>query len=215
MEGLGVSIMRRLFSAAVVIGMLLPTVVQAAPLGLILNDSPDITSVFMDVSYNAGSQSLAANGFSATLDDDGVGPALDFDNFGTFDILASIDNSGAPLGGSLTITGDLTSTLGLSGTLLTGTLTDFGWFGTTRDGFEFLFQVTGGLLATAQYYGLPGSSVGVIYDSGEDVFNGTFVSSFSSSGFGSGFSDSAPIPEPTTLAFLFAAAFLSRRPKNR
>lgn len=189
--------------------------VNAAPLGLVLNDYPDITSIFLDMSYNAGSNAFSVTGFSATIDEDGVGPVLDFDAFGTFDISATIDNSGAPLGGTLTITGDLTSTLGVSGTLLTGSLVDFGWFGTTRDVFEFLFSVTGGALATPAYYGSPGTLTGVIYDTGEDVFNGDFDSSFSSSGFGSGFSDTAPIPEPFTLSLLLPAAFLIRPNRRR
>lgn len=207
--------MRKCFVASACAAMLACSVAQAAPLGLVLNDHPDITSVFMDVSYNAGSQSLSANGFAATINDDGVGPSLDFDDFGTLDILASVDNSGNPLGGSLNIAGNLMSSLGVNGTLLTGSLVDFGWFGSTRDGFEFVFQVTGGLLATSQYYGTPGSLVGIIYDSGENVFGGSFGSSFASSGGGFGFSDTAPIPEPATMTLLIAAAFLSRRPKSR
>lgn len=207
--------MRSALVAAVAALLLIPAAVQAAPLGLVLNDYPDITSIFMDVSYNAGAQSMSANGFAATIDDDGVAPTTDFDDFGTFDILASIDNTGAPLGGSLAITGNLMSSIGVNGTLLTGTLVDFGWFGTDRDGFEFLFEVTGGLLATPGYYGVPGTLVGVIFDSGENVFNGDFGNSFASSGSGFGYSDTAPIPEPAAISLLFAAAFLSRRPRNR
>lgn len=192
------------------------TLVQAAPIGLVLNGSPDITSIFSDMDYNSGSQSLSVVGFAATIDDDNAGPALDFDAFGNFDILAAVDNAGVASGGSLSITGDLTSTLGVSGTLLTGSLVDFGWFGTTRDVFEFVFSVTGGSLATSQYYGLPGSLVGVIYDTGEDVFNGSFAGSFKSSGFGSGYSDTAPIiPEPMTLSFLAIGGLIACRTQRR
>ena len=47
---------------------------QAAPLGLTLFDTPDIVSSFIDVVYDAGSNSLTANGFALQLDDGSANP---------------------------------------------------------------------------------------------------------------------------------------------
>lgn len=185
----------------------------AAPLNLNLNPAPDITSGFIDVVYNAATDVLSASGFALTLEDNGVPPATDFSNPGAFSISATVTGAGVATGGTLSIGGTVN---GFGPTLLTGTLTAFG-FPNAPGGnvFEFLFQVTGGALATPAYYGLPGSTVGVILNAGANGFNGSFASSFNNNGgmagMGAGVADTAPIPEPAALTPLALALLLARR----
>lgn len=183
----------------------------ASPLGLTLLDQPDVFSSFLSVSYNAASDEFLAIGTSLSLDDDGVGPAINIAN-GTFDITATIDGTGTPTAGTLTITGDV---LGFGPTLLTADLTAFGFFDSPGgDIFEFLFDVTGGDLAIPQFYGAPGpgSIAGVIMDAMGSNFGGTFDVDFDNGFFGFGVSDTAMVPEPATLFLvLIAGAFVRRR----
>lgn len=194
---------------------------QAAPLGLVLNPDPDFTANFIDLSYvaNNAPNNFTATGYNVALDDDGVGPLLDplAYNYGDFSLSASITTAGLMTGGTLVISGNYSNTIGLSGVLLTGNLTAFGFTdGPTSELFEFTYTVTGGLMATAQYFGLPGAPGGVIYDTGEDVFNGLFTSNFATSGFGSGGNaDVAPIPEPATLSLFFLGGAILFRPVRR
>ena len=184
--------------------------VAAAPLALTLLDHPDVTSGFISVSYDAGDEAFHATGFSLSLDDDGVGSALNIDN-GTFDITAEIDGTGTAAGGTLIITGDV---LGFGPTLLTGDLSAFGFLDSGGDIFEFLFTVTGGDLAIPEFYGTPGpgSTAGIILDAVGSGFGGTFDNDFDN-GFGLGESDTAPIPEPGTLFLVLMAGALVRRKK--
>lgn len=184
---------------------------KASPLGLTLLDHPDIASYYIHVDYNAGTDNFNATGVALTFDDDGIHLPL-YITDGVFSIDATVDELGNPTGGTLSITGDV---LGYSPTLLTGNLTDFG-FQDPPDGgdpFEFLFTVSGGELAIPYYGGL-GSVVGVILSAVDGGFDGTFDADFSNSGFG--VADTAPIPEPTSLALLAAVgALLSARRGRR
>ncbi|HKQ48840.1 MAG TPA: hypothetical protein VJZ71_12285 [Phycisphaerae bacterium] len=197
---------------------------EAAPLNLTLNPSPDITSQFIDLSYVAATDSLSVDGYNVTIDDDNAGPLIDFDDAFTalnFNIDATVDDFGNASAGTLSVSGDLTSSLGISGLLLTGDLVLFGFDsqdpGSGLDFFEFVFEVTGGQMATFQYFGTPGSFVGVIYDPFENVFDGTWGSSFSSFNNGSSHTDLAPvpIPEPATLSLMLLAGVSLLRPLRR
>ena len=95
--------------------------VQAVPLNLTLLDTPDIVSSFIDVNYNAGTDTFTASGFALELDDDGSVPAEAITG-GTFDLTAVIDGSGTLSSGSLSIGGTVASLGFNSGTLLTGNL---------------------------------------------------------------------------------------------
>ena len=109
-----------------VLGMTGPA--SGTPLGLTLFDNPDIVSMFIDVVYDAGTDTFEADGFALGLDDDGVGPTLDIVG-GSFDLTATIDGAGLLTGGSLVIGGTVANLGFNSGTLLTGSLTDFGFPG--------------------------------------------------------------------------------------
>lgn len=198
---------------------------RAAPLNLTLNPSPDITSQFIDLSYVAATDSLSVDGYNVTIDDDNAGPLIDFDDaFSSlnFNIDATVDDFGTASAGTLSVSGDLTSSLGVSGLLLTGNLVLFGFDsqdpGSGLDLFEFVFEVTGGAMATFSYFGTPGSFVGVIYDPFENVFDETWDSNFASLNNGSSHTDLAPvpIPEPATIGLmLLVGASLLRRPLRR
>lgn len=198
--------------------------VQAAPLNLTLNPSPDITSQFVELQYIAATDSLSVDGYSVTIDDDNAGPLIDFDDAFSalnFNIDATVDGLGNASAGSLSVSGDLSSSLGISGLLLTGDLVLFGFDsqdpGSGLDFFEFVFEVTGGQMATFQYFGTPGSFVGVIYDTFENVFNGTWNSNFADINNGGSHTDLAPvpIPEPATLGLLLLAGVSLLRPLRR
>lgn len=191
----------------------LTTTAVAAPLNLTLNPTPDITAGFIDLTYNSGTDALSASGFALALEDDGVPPQTDFTAPGAFQINAVVTDAGVATSGTLSIGGTV---LGFGPTLLTGNLIGFG-FPNAPGGnvFEFLFEITGGDLATPAYYGPAGTTVGVILNAGANGFNGSFTSSFNNNGgipgSGAGVADAAPIPEPTALLPLALTMLLARR----
>ena len=195
----------RAFRVLIGFGLLNVSVVaQAAPLNLTLLDFPDIVSSFIDVTYDGGTQTFVASGFALELDDDGSAPAEAIAG-GTFDISASIDNSGTLIGGTLSIGGTVASLGFNSGTLLTGNLTDFGFLNAGGDPLEFLLDVTGGDAA-----GLYGAVPAGVILSGTG-FAGSFVGSFDNlsggPGTGSAVADVAPVPLPAAI-WLFGVGLL-------
>ena len=93
---------------------------------------PDIVSAFIDVSYDAATDTLIASGFASEIDDDGVGLPIGIIG-GTFDIVATVDAVGDAFGGSLSIGGTVAGLGFNSGTLLTGVLSAFGGAGDTLE----------------------------------------------------------------------------------
>ena len=168
---------------------------MATPLGLTLADTPDIASAFIDVVYNAGTDTLTANGFALTLDAPPSNPIAG----GLFSLTANVDDSGNLLGGTLTISGTVAGLGFNSGTLLTANLTAFGFVDAGGDPLEFLFDVTGGDAA-----GLFGSTGGMIL--GQSGFEGDWASDWDNllsgiPGTGQGSADTAgtPVSEPGIL----------------
>ena len=205
----------RLIGACLLLSiMALPA--MAGSLNLTLLDFPDLTSGFTDVSYAADTDLFSATGWALSLDDDGAGAPVNIDN-GTFDITAVIDDQGVPVSGALTITGNV---LAHGPTLLTGSLTAFGYLDGGGDIFEFLFDVTGGDLAIPSLYGSPGSvPLGVIMDATGSNFGGTFDVDFDNNGgmpgWGNGVSDTAPVPEPGSFVLLLVAVAFGRAGARR
>ena len=181
--------------------------VRAELLNLTMQESPDIFSGYIDVTYNAASNTFASSGWALTFYD-GI-EQIDFDEYteDSFSISVIVDESGVASSGSLTITGEV-SGYGTTGPLLTGNLTDFGfgfWDTLNPDSdaalFEFLFEVSGGEMA--ELYGGAGASVGVIMgcvsvgaDVTEELFTADFDNLFGNGpGWGSAVSDvGTPIP---------------------
>ncbi len=181
-------------------GLLLGSAAQAAPLNLVLADSPDIFSSGINVDYTASSDAFTATGTASSFEDDGVGPAIGIDT-GSFDLAASIDNNGVLSAGTLTITGTITSLGFNTGTLLTGTLTNLGFPASgSGDPLEFLFNVTGGDLAGA--YGLSG---GIILS--QSGFNGGFAVDFNNAAF-SGVADTGTVVPVPAAVWLFGSGLL-------
>lgn len=186
---------------------------HAALLGITLQPYPDIASGFIDVTYNSASDQFVASGFALTFNDDGNPPNQNISN-GSFNITATVNGSGVATSGSIVIGG---SVPGFSNPLLTGSLVGMGFLNGGGDIFDFLFTVTGGTLANA-YYGGIGAVFGVILDANfgpSGGFTGNWNSNFNNNGgnpgFGSGVSDSAPVPAPGALAVLALVVAKSRR----
>ena len=196
-----------------VCALLLPTTSQAALLNLNLAITPDIVSGFMDVSYDAATDSFSATGFALELKVDGAGvePIAD----GSFLLDATIAGTGALTTGTVTIGGTIAGLGFNSGTLLTGMLTAFSFPAGGGNPLEFTFDITGGD-AAAGY----GPNAGIIMaDTG---FTGGFNTDFDNlvsglPGTGSGFADTAPMVTPVPAALwlfgsgLFALAGITRR----
>ncbi len=174
-----------------------------------------ISNWFLDVGYDgAGNFSVSSQYPGVAVMNNFTDPIYDIGSESTLNIALSIDPAtGAPLSGTLTITGDASEfyTPKGSGTLLTGTICQFGFPGATdaanSDGaqnFQFLFKTTGGDLAT--YF----PSIAVNLNSADVDFNGTFgdtpfftTDSFSAqSDTFSGFLYATPVPEPSSVLLL-------------
>lgn len=197
---------------------------HAAPLGLSLEDSPRIASGLVDVSYSASTDEFVASGVAFSLRTQSFWSPIFPIGIDNFNISATIDEFGTASAGALSITGSL---LGIGPTLLTGTLTDFGFPDSGGDPFEFLFTIDGGALGIPELFGGPGSIVGVVLDANGGNFSGDFSDSFSNTisrrrnGFlhdwhhhhdhGHGAALIAPIPEPATLVLILAGAIVWRR----
>jgi len=199
--------------------------VQGALLNL-TKGIPDIYSNCTDISYDASTDAFSVWGIPEKIDDDGNGPAIDITSGvieTEFILDATIDESGIL---DLTATRTIeikgyVSSLGYnSGTLLTGTLTGFGFYydpnETTSGMFEFTFDVTGG--DAAGDYGPYG---GVILFMGpnnrnyDGDFNNSFDNFDSVSGYGDGSSDTFLIPEPTTMCLLTLGLITIRRRRRQ
>lgn len=201
------------FGLACALSLLSQSPLSAGMLDLELLDSPDVFSAFLSVSYDSAAEELHAVGFAFTLEDE-FGTLTNINN-GTFELFASVSNTGVATNGTLTIGGELLG-LGSVNPLLTGDLTDFGAMDGGGDLFEFLFTVTGGDLANTENYGEPGAIVGVILTGAFDdsdsagVFSGDFANG------GMGFSDTARVPEPATIWLgLFGLCAIARRKRRR
>ena len=118
---------------------------------------------------------------------------------------ATINNVGDVLGGTLAVDGMVD---GFGPSLLTGSLDDIGWDDNGGTLLEFLFTVTGGMLAGD--YGGNGSQFGVILNLGSGMYTGDWRDSFATTS-SSGTADIAPIPGPGALAAFAVAGGLIRR----
>jgi hypothetical protein len=221
-------------AAVVLFGLLAfaSTNAYATPLGLTSTHPGDVTTHFTDVEYtlnsNPATGTLTANGFPDEFDVNAQGFVSS-----SFSLTLTVARStGAPLGGTVSITGDTDGTPNYNGDLLEGTITQFGFhnppIGTPGVGniFEFVVHVTGGLLA-APYYS--SNTAGIIMNiangSASPSFTGVFTAPFHNDGI-QGFSDTFPmlpppstsVPEPTSFlvwGLALIAGFSGRRALRR
>jgi len=163
----------------------------AAPLFL-TQQPPDLTSAFINVNYNAGTGMFTANGFPTGLS---LPPGYAVTPGALSLNMAVNQATGNLISGTLSITGTVPGAGLLSGTLLTGNISDFGFANGGGEIFEFLVDVTGGDLA-----GAFGSQAGMILDANDSGFNGSFQGNFGNTQY-QGVSDTfaQPIPEPASV----------------
>lgn len=171
---------------------------------------PDFSSGFVTGSYDSVTGAFVAGGWVQDLT---LGSASETaDAAGAFSVQANITSGGALIDGTISLSGDFTSTFGFSGVLLTGTLTGVDFGGSSGDPIEFLFTVTGGSAATA--FGGVGGQGGVIL--ALPGFGG-FGSSFMSGQLDFGTADTfalamTTVPLPSAAASgLFGLALAARR----
>jgi len=192
----------------------------ATPLNLQLQSHPDIASSQIDVTYNAGTLALLANGFSISYEDDGLVATPAHPIFGgLFAINLTVNNAGVATGGTLTISGAIPDLSIPNQTLLSGTISQFGFTTSGVGRLEFVFGGLGGLLASAGpdgHYLTHAPFAGVILNNVVN-FPGNFNSSWNNlvngvPGTGTAVSDTAPTPAPGAAALLaLGAGFACRR----
>ncbi len=170
----------------------------------------DMTHWLLTVSYDgAGNFSVYSqypgvgvlNNFSDPIYDIGPNTALNI-------ALQINPTTGAPISGSLIITGDASTyyTASPTGTLLTGDISQFGYAepGNTTPGaehFEFLFTTTGGDLAA--WYPSIAINLTFVEINFSGVFGNTpFENTDSYSAQSDTFSGPTPVPEPASLSLL-------------
>jgi phage baseplate assembly protein gpV len=188
---------------------------SATPLHLILPDYPDIVANFIDVTYDADTDRLAASGVSIKI---ALAAGVDRDiTNGGFSIEIETDGTSAVgVGGNeLVITGDIDldgngaiDGSEPSGLLLSGNIQQFGAAGGAPL-FEFVFDLTGGALADLFAEGQAGVILGGYGGDAGGFYDGDFGHDFDNllagvAGTGAGNADTAPIPEPGTLLLLGA-----------
>jgi hypothetical protein len=199
---------RLLMGAALAFATSQAQVASATPLNLVLPDSPDILSQFIDVTYDADTDLFLAQGLSLQIlvAPGSAVPIVD----GGFQIAIVTDGTSASGtgGDDLIITGaldfDADGTLDVAGVLLAGEIVEFGASSTGPGVFEFVFNLTGGALF-GPIFNLPQAGV-ILGADGGSTYTGSFDVSFSNltagQGSGTGSADTAPVPEPGTLLLL-------------
>lgn len=183
--------------------------VQAAPLNLSLNPEPDTLSSFIDVTYDASTDVFNASGFATQLSYNSDIYSIDS---GLFNLNAVIDELGTVTSSFLQINGTIAGLGYNSGTLLEGSIIEFG-FG-TNETLEFTFDVVGGD-AAGIYAGLGGI---ILKDSG---FSGNFTSNWGTD-FGEAAADTgvvSAVPEPSMYLLmglgLLTVMAAARRSRNQ
>ena len=160
--GLGAALGRRFANAGMAIALAARSDATAGPLAAEINDSGGSARAYAtDSSEEAAVESL----FSQVESDLGA-PDLVVFNTGSYDLNASVDNSGNLLsGGTFTLMGDISDGNGLQ-TLLAGNLTDMGFVAPTNNTeellLEFIIDVTSAPVNALYNYG---STAGIIFSS--------------------------------------------------
>jgi hypothetical protein len=177
---------------------------------------PDIVSGYIDVDYDGNAGLFTAHGYTIALDLDFSNPPdyMITGNPRAFDLQMTINPlTAALINGTVSFGGRIPALGAMSDTLLTGTITDFGFqTGPNSQVFDFRFSVTGGDLAslfgTVSWVILNGVSI--------NGFDGTFDQDFSNRSNGT--TDCfAGVPEPSTgvLAMICSLAWGASRLSRR
>ena len=138
---------------------------------------PDLGALSLTASYEPSSGStgtLSVTGWPTEFTLSGT-DSLDIGGNSSYNLTALINKlTGNEVSGSLAIDGTIPSLGASSGTLLTGTLSQFGYQSSGGDIFEFVFNLTGGDLA--HYYTT--SQIGIILTATGSGFTGSFLTPF-------------------------------------
>jgi hypothetical protein len=183
--------------AALMLGLGLAAQAKATSLGFTPPPTPDLSILFTNISFTTGAPgTLTANDtlFSAFSLNDGT--TTHTITAGGLGLTAAIGSVGNFISGTINVAGNIAALNFNTGTLLTGTLTAFGYpdnIVTQPNVLEFFFDISGG--AAASLYG----PEGYIALSGPG-FTGSFASNFSSGDFGGPVD--ILIPEPSTAALV-------------
>lgn len=175
---------------------------QAALLNL-TKQPRDVFADFISVEYNASIGAFTASGWAGTFDLDGLSPP-DYEIIdGALEIDLYLTSAGIPMRGTLVIRGTIPALGAVSGTLLTGSISQFGFedfpFQPDSDGqiFELLFEEIGGDLA-----GHYGNQAAVILTAGAwdelRPFRGVFTQDFANTELGVSDASGSPVPEPSS-----------------
>jgi hypothetical protein len=207
---------------------------SATPLNLVPG-LPDFGSFNVTLSYDVGSGTFQAQGYTLgyinpaginSLDGDYTGPFVpDYADYG-FNLNAHVTTAGVLTGGTVTILGCMDSTGETVDTLLTGDLktgADGVAFGslyfpapdTGGDRFEFLFKVTGGnSTIVSDFGGITGNYNGGIvlapmFGRGDTLFTGSWTTSFNNEMTANGNVDTVLlVPEPSSVLLLAASGVM-------
>jgi hypothetical protein len=183
---------------------------HAAMLGL-TQQYPDIAvpNNFSYISYTNGTFTAAGDPQQYTVGPEDNPTTYNFDtpeSSRSFSLTALLDPlTGSPTGGSLSISGSITD-LSVGGDLLTGTLDQFGFLDEGGDFFEFVYNVTGGALAS-QFGGAGSGKVGLIMYASNSGFTGSLTADFAVTGEGDLLNSTVdaficPVPEPSSMVLL-------------
>ena len=125
----------------------------------------------------------------------------------SYDVGFHVDTAGNFVSGiagdDLVVRGDIdvdgNGSVDLTGDLIRGEVTNFGWLdtGTPFDLFNFTFDFTGGALSS--YYAASGYKGADSMSSENSTFGGSFATNFSGTAVKH---DTAPVPEPSSLLLL-------------
>ncbi len=197
--------MRSLFVSGltVLVITLASTPSRATLIGVELVPEPDTVVTSANLSYDASSDMLTIDfGLVSDLDFNGINNTIQGvgmpGTFGNLNLSALVDETGTFTGGTFTLTGEVLDGTGpgvLFGgpTLLTGTLTDFGF--DANGMMDFTFRATDGSMKGIYGDGLNIGGI-VLNNSGIDS-NDLFLDDFTSN-FGSTV-DVGVVPEPSSL----------------
>jgi hypothetical protein len=179
--------------------------------------NPDLAALSLTTKYtpSAGSTgTFSINGWPTSFTVSNGGSPQAISVTGTYNLTAQINKAtGQFISGSFTIGGTIPTISGAnSGTLLTGTLTNFGFGNSGGDFFQFLANITGGDLA--HYY--PGK-LGIQVDANNSGFTGSFMTSFASAASDTSTDNASMtvVPEPSTAMLIIGGlacfGFAARR----
>jgi hypothetical protein len=160
---------------------------------------PDLGALSLTASYEPSSGStgtFSVTGWPTEFTLSGTNsPAIGGSS--SYNLTAIINKlTGDPVSGSFAVDGTIPSLGASSGTLLTGTLSQFGYQDAGGDIFEFVFKLTGGDLA--HYYST--NQIGIILTATGSGFTGSFLTPFGTDA-SQAVSDNygyTAVPEPST-----------------